>query len=868
MPSSLTAPAPAPAATADAGALACFHCGLPVPAGARWRVRLEGTEREMCCAGCQAVAQAIVDAGLDDYYRHRTGPAAGPSAVPPELEALALYDEPDVQERFVRGDAACAETTLMLDGLRCGACVWLIERTLAAQPGVTAASVNFATERAVLRWDPSRTRLSTLLARIAAIGYRAMPYDAQQREAQLARTTRSLFRRMFVAGIGMMQVMMYAVPVYTAAPGDIEWQFEHLMRWASLLLTIPVILYSAQPFFAGALRDLRARSLGMDVPVALGMGAAFVASAWATVTGKGEVYFDSVTMFAFLLLAARYLEWIARRRASRAVDAMAAALPERVLRLTGVADHANEAALAAAATEAVPATRVEPGDLLRIATGDRIAVDGVIVAGATSIDQSLLTGESIPVPRRAGDEVPGGAINAGNPFHLRVLRRSTDSTLSTIERLIERAALEKPAIALAADRVAAWFVLGLLLLATGVFAAWWFTDPERALPVAIAVLVVSCPCALSLATPAALAAATGAATRHGALVASGRALETMATATDVVFDKTGTLTEGRPRLADVRTWAGLDRGQALALAAALEAGSPHPLARALVEAAEQAEDAPDGDAARDTADRTAPRADAGRDAGTGGSSAQRLTAIGIEQHPGLGIEADIEGRRLRLGSRAFVSEWAPLPDDAASGASSEVWLAARDGVLARFELRDALRADAAQTVARLRADGLRVHLLSGDHADAVAAVAGALGVEHTCAAASPTGKLDYVRTLQRDGGRVLMVGDGINDAPVLAAADVSIAVGHATALARTSADAVLLSPQLDMVGRLLGLARRTRRVVLQNLGWATAYNLTAIPAAALGYVPPWLAAVGMSASSLLVVGNALRLRLAAPRPRS
>ncbi|HWS75025.1 MAG TPA: heavy metal translocating P-type ATPase [Quisquiliibacterium sp.] len=831
MPSSLTAPAPAPAAAAPGEALACFHCGQPVPAGSRWRVRLDGADRDMCCAGCQAVAQAIADAGLEDYYRHRSAPAAGPSAVPPELDALALYDEPDVQQRFVRGGADSAETTLMLDGLRCGACVWLIERTLAAQPGVTAASVNFATERAVLRWDPSRTRLSTLLARIAAIGYRAMPYDAQQREAQLARTTRSLFRRMFVAGIGMMQVMMYAVPVYTAAPGDIEWQYEQLMRWASFLLTIPVILYSAQPFFSGALRDLRARSLGMDVPVALGMAAAFAASTWATVTGHGEVYFDSVTMFAFLLLAARYLEWVARRRASRAVDAMAAALPERVFRLVGVTEPASEAALAAAQAEAVPAIRVEPGDLLRVGVGERIAVDGVIVSGATAIDQSLLTGESVPVARGPGEEVPGGAINAGNPVHLRVLRRSADSTLSTIERLIERAALEKPAIALLADRVAAWFVLALLLFAAAVFAAWWSIEPERALPIAIAVLVVSCPCALSLATPAALAAATGAATRHGALVASGRALETMAAATDVVFDKTGTLTEGRPRLAETQVFGGEERDRVLALAAALEAGSPHPLARALVEAA--------------------------------GPSAGGPAATGIEQHPGLGVEANLDGRRLRLGSRSFVEAWASLP--ASRGAAgSEVWMAEPGRALARFELRDALRADAAGTVGRLQRDGLRVHLLSGDHPDAVLAVARALGVERVRAAASPADKLEYVRGLQRDGGRVLMVGDGINDAPVLAAADVSIAVGHATALAQTSADAVLLSPSLDLVPRLIGLARRTRRVILENLGWATAYNLVAIPAAALGYVPPWLAAVGMSASSLLVVGNALRLRLAGP----
>ncbi len=831
MPAALGAAADGPDTV---GMTACFHCGQPVPAGGRWRVRLDGSEREMCCAGCQAVAQAIVDAGLDDYYRHRTAPAAGPSSIPPELDALALYDEPDVQERFVRAGPDSAEATLMLDGLRCGACVWLIERTLAAQPGVTTASVNFATERAVLRWDPSRTRLSTLLARIAAIGYRAMPYDAQQREAQLTRTTRSLFRRMFVAGIGMMQVMMYAVPAYIAAPGDIEWEYEQLMRWASLLLTLPVILYSAQPFFAGALRDLRARSLGMDVPVALGMAAAFAASAWATMVGHGEVYFDSVTMFAFLLLAARYLEWVARRRASRAVDAMAAALPERVHRLVDSGPSPDETALASAQVEAVPATRVEPGDLLRVGVGERIAVDAVIVAGSTAIDQSLLTGESVPVPRAPGDEVPGGAINAGNPIHLRVLRRSTDSTLSTIERLIERAALEKPAIALAADRVAAWFVLVLLVFAAAVFAAWWWIEPARALPIAIAVLVVSCPCALSLATPAALAAATGAATRHGALVASGRALETMAAATDVVFDKTGTLTEGRPQLVETITFGRTGRDEALALAAALEAGSPHPLARALVAAARGTAAAP--------------------------------AATGIVQQPGLGVEAEIDGRRLRLGSRSFIGQWAALPEPTGA-AGSEVWLAAPGSLLARFELRDTLRPGAAQIVARLERDGLRVHLLSGDHAHAVAAAAATLGVEHARAEASPADKLDHVRSLQREGRRVLMVGDGINDAPVLAAADASIAMGDATALAQTSADVVLLSPELDLVARMLGLARRTRRVILQNLGWATAYNLVAIPAAALGYVPPWLAAIGMSASSLLVVGNALRLRLAAPSIR-
>jgi Cu2+-exporting ATPase len=835
------------AGTAAHAPIACFHCGQPVTEPRRWLTRIDDEDRPMCCAGCQAVAQAIVDAGLQDYYRHRSGPAAGPEAVPPELSSLRLYDEPEVQARFARGAGECMETTLLLDGLRCGACVWLIERTLAAQPGVAAASVNFATERAVLRWDPRRTQLSQILRRIASVGYRALPFDAHQREAQLARTSKSLFRRLFVAGIGMMQVMMYAVPVYTARAGEIDWEYEHLMRWASLLLTVPVVLYSAQPFFAGALRDLRVRSLGMDVPVALGIGAAFVASTRATVTGHGEVYFDSVTMFVFLLLGARYLEWIARRRASRAVDAMTAALPERVTRLVGTghppgAAAPGEAALAAATTESVPAARLAPGDYVRIDPGERVPVDAVIAAGTTAVDQSLLTGESVPVARTVGDEIAGGSINTTSPVFARVLRCAADSTLSTIERLIERAAADKPAIALLADRVAAWFVLALLLFAGAVFAAWWWIDATRALPIAIAVLVVSCPCALSLATPAALAAATGAIMRRGVLVSSGRALETMAECTDVVFDKTGTLTEGRPRVTAVEAHAdGWDAARALRLAAALEAGSTHPLAVALVEA----------------------------DGGDPGRPGTAPVVTDREHQPGRGVQGSADGEAFRVGSREFASQWATLPEenpgiDGDAGGHSEVWMVARGCVIARFSLSDTLRGDSAETVAALRGAGLRVHLLSGDRAEAVRAVAGALGIDDWRAAATPADKLDYVRTLQAGGRHVLMVGDGVNDAPVLAVADASLAVGRATALARTAADTVLLSPNIAMVGQVLDIARRTRRVIVQNLGWATVYNLVAIPAAALGWVPPWLAAIGMSTSSLLVVGNALRLRLAAP----
>jgi Cu2+-exporting ATPase len=783
----------------------------------------------MCCAGCEAVSQAIVDAGMQDYYANRSAPASAPAQLPPGLENLALFDEPEVSTRYVRSDGEMLSATLLMDGLRCGACVWLIERTIAAQPGVKQASVNFATERAVLRWDPRLTSLSTLLGRIAQIGYRAQPFDAQRREEQLARGSRQLVRRLFVAGIGMMQVMMYALPGYTDSE-SVEPEFAALMRWASLLLTLPVVLYSGRPFLDGALRDLRARSLGMDVPVTIGILAAFVASVHATVTDRGEVYFDSVTMFVFLLLAARYLEWVARRRASRAVDAMAAAMPETVSRIAAIPPDLSEQSLAEATIEQVPAARIICGDLIRVGTGERFAVDGVIVAASTQVDQSLLTGESRPIPRGEGDEIAGGSVNAGNPVWLRATRVSTESTLSTIERLIDRAAIDRPAIALAADRVATWFVLALLMLTAAVALAWAELDPQRVLPISIAVLVVSCPCALSLATPAALAAATGALTRRGVLVTSGRALETIAACTDVVFDKTGTLTQGQARVARIDCVAGDDPLHWLSLAAALGSGSSHPLAQALVASARE---------------RGAPPA----------------AAVHIQSIPGHGIQGKVQAIALRLGSREFAAQWSPLPAPAVDEDNSQVWLVAQGKALARFTLEDTIRNDAAGTVQALADAGLQIHLLSGDQPGPVFAIATELAIDMHRAQATPADKIAYVRDLQARGRKVLMIGDGINDAPVLAAADASVAVGNATALARIAADTVLLADSLSLVASLVALARRCRRIIRQNLAWAAAYNAVAIPAAALGLVPAWAAALGMSGSSLLVVGNALRLRL-------
>lgn len=812
------------AASKDASGLRCWHCAAPMHERGRWPVSVDGLAHDTCCAGCQAVAQTIAGAGLQDYYRVRE--AAGS---PPRSETdtdPSLYDQPDVQARFVREAEGRCEASLLVEGLRCGACVWLLEQSLTREPGVGSARVNLAGARAHLTWDPSQTRLSQLISAARRIGYELVPFDAQARQARLAMQSRASMRRLFIAGIAMMQVMMYAVPAYLAGPGEIEAEFDALMRWASLVLTLPVMFYSATPFFAGAWRDLLTRRPGMDTPVAIGLLAAFTASVVATLTGEGEVWFDTVTMFVFLLLAARHLEWLARRRATQALDRMTAARPQSVERFVGESDR----------LESIPASRLAPGDRFIVGQGETLAVDAVMLEGPSQFDQSLLTGESLPITRHRGESVPGGAINLGDAIQMRACRSWVASTLSTLAGLAEQAALARPGITALTDRVARWFVTGLLIFAMTVGLVWLQIDASQALPIAITVLAVSCPCALSLATPAALAAASGNALARGLVLSSSDALESIAAATDVVLDKTGTLTEGQPGLVAVepvmaatRMKAAPDPNTWLAVAAALELGNPHPLARSIREAA----------SAR---------------------SLEVPLADSLTSHPGEGVSGKVNGRSWQLGRRRFVEPAAAEPDSATVHEDEiEIWLALDGQAVARFRFTDRLRTESAEVVRRLRASGLVVHLLSGDQNARVAAVARTLGIERARGEAHPADKLDYVRALQRQGRRVLMVGDGINDAPVLAGADVSVAVGQASALASIAADGVLLGGRLEQLNEMHALAHQTRRIIRQNLSWAMAYNLLAIPLAALGWVSAWVAALGMSLSSLLVAGNALRL---------
>lgn len=819
-----TAPAPTAAAT-DTG---CFHCGLPVPAGSRYRVAIDGQPRAMCCPGCQAVAESIVAAGLGDYYRYRTAPSrTAQELVPEALRQLELYDRQEIQQAFVHVDPHdLREASLILEGIVCAACVWLNERHIGRLPGVVEFNVNYTTHRARVKWDDSRIHLSGILRAIAAIGYIAHPFDPGRQEEVFKRERRQALRRIAVAGLGMMQVMMLAVALYAGEYQGIDADLARFLRWVSLVIALPVLLYSARPFFQSAWRDLRLRRLGMDVPVSLAIGGAFAASVWHTVIDAGEVYFDSVTMFTFFLLTGRYLEMIARHRAGQAAEELVRLLPATATRIGEQGD------------EVVAVAELVPGDRVRIRPGETVPADGTVLEGVSSVDEALLTGESLPQARRAGDALIGGTVNAESPLVMRVDKVGADTVLSSIVRLLDRAQSEKPHVAQVADRVAAWFTLGLLLLAGAVAWYWWQVDPARAFAITLSVLVVTCPCALSLATPVALTAATGALTRLGVLTTRSHALETLARVTHMVFDKTGTLTEGRLHLTQVVRLGALTRDRCQALAVALEQGSEHPLARALVTAG-----------------------------AAGGLAASDQRAV-----PGEGVEGHIQGTTYRIGTREFalgLGGRAPeLPDALHDAAGTVVYLADPRGLLAGFVFEDTLRAGAAEAVAELRRLGIEVQLLSGDGARPVRQVADTLGITVAASRLKPADKLARLQALQSQGAIVAMIGDGVNDAPVLAAAQVSVAMGSGTQLAATAADMVLLSERLPHLAAAVKTARRTLGIIRQNHGWALLYNVLAVPLAAMGWVAPWMAAIGMSASSLLVVVNALRLREVAAPPES
>ena len=929
---------------------------------------MSGRDVRVCGDACRIATRTIANAGLDAWYELRTHPdAQGATTADPRHRAeLDAWRVPEVEASLLRGGddgdrhaetgresgnrtpgasppsgAAHAETgrepgdrtvTLTVEGMRCAGCAWLVERLLASVPGVAAASVDFPLRRAAVRFDTRATRLYTLLETLARAGYRAAPYTVHAEEAAIESERRARIRGLGISALFGMQVMLLSIALYASGDGGMDPGLEQLFRWLAMGLTVPVLVWPGRAFFTGAAAALRARRLTMDVPVALGLSIAFAGSAFATVSGEGEIWFDSVVMFVTLLGAARYLELLARRRTSAAIRALARSAPLVATRVRegqarGDVDRNDEGRDdegrgdegrdnesrdnegrdnegrdnegrdnegrddegRGEETDRIPAAALRPGDRVRVRPGEVVPADGAIRSGRSSFDESLLTGESNPVTRSTGSRVLAGSVNGAGTVEVEVSRAGGATVLGGVLRQAEQAARARPAIAQLADRAAAWFIGAVLVLAAGVAIGWLVHDPARMVPVLVSVLVVTCPCALSLATPAAMTAALGALARAGLVATRANAVERLALATHCLADKTGTLTEGRFRLRSVTTFTGLSRSRCLALAAALERYATHPAADALVAAAEGAggeERAPGR-----TEELRAPCPMVRRDRGTSGRTEELRTetdpsagtgtgephAIGRVEAPATrtgGVTGRIGGVRHAVGSPAFVARACGLdpgesgagaPGPGLSGAFEDadggtcVFLAREGALLARFVLADTLRADAGELVRGLRRRGIETTIASGDSIAAVERAARELGVARRCAGLSPEDKLAEADRLAASGERVLMLGDGVNDAPALAGAHVSVAMGRGAAAAAARADAVLIG---DDPGRLLAaldIARRARRIVKQNFAWALGYNLVALPLAATGAVPPWAAAIGMSLSSLAVAANALRL---------
>lgn len=799
----------------------CYHCGLPVPAGSSFRARVLSEQREMCCPGCQAVAEAIVQGGLESYYLHRSDTSINPGVLPQAItEELVLYDRKDVQEPFVSHEGELASTALMIEGISCAACGWLIEKHLRGLDGVGEASLNLSNHRLRVSWNDSTLPLSELLAELRRIGYAAHPYQADQAAERLARDNRRSMRQLGVTGLLWMQVMMATMATWPEFNIDLSPGMASILRWTALLLTTPIVFYCCTDFFKGAVRDLRTRHLTMDVSVSLAIGGAYIAGIWSTMTGQGELYFDAVGMFALFLLAGRFLERRARERTASATAQLVNLLPASCLKL----DEEGQ-------TTRILLSELQLGDHILIQPGALIPADGRILNGQSSVDESVLTGEYLPLPRSAGDAVTAGTLNVEGALTIEVQALGANTRLSAIVSLLERAQSDKPRLAELADRVAQWFLIIVLLTAAVVGIVWWQIDPQRAFWIVLALLVATCPCALSLATPTALTTATGTLHKLGLLLTRGHVLEGLNQIDTVIFDKTGTLTEGRLTLGAIKPLAELDANACLELAAALENRSEHPIAKAF---------------------GRAPRA-----------------AEAVDSIPGLGLQGTVAGRVLRIGQPDFVASGYSGTAPKIPGTDGQ-WLLLGDskGPLAWLVLDDRLRDDAPALLQACRDKGWQTVLLSGDSSPMVGEIARRLGIEDAHAGMTPTNKLVYLQHLQAEGRRVLMVGDGVNDAPVLAAADISVAMGSATDLAKTSADAVLLSNRLDSLVQAFAVARRSRHIIIENLVWASLYNGLILPFAAIGWVTPLWAALGMSASSLLVVLNALRLtRMPAPATR-
>lgn len=789
----------------------CFHCQEPVLTGQQFVTRINDRDELMCCPGCQAVSQAIVDAGLLSYYKFRTEPGSKQNALVPEaLTQFSAYDLPEVQQDFVHSEDNIESVSLSIDGITCAACAWLIEHKVKQLTGVSQVLVNSTTQRAMISWDKRTVKLSDILGQISRIGYQAAPYQVDEQELNNKLNSRKFLLRLGLAGFATMQVMMFALALYTGYFTDLDVQYRDYFRWVSMIFATPVVLYSAQPFYFSAIRTLLSGKLNMDVSVSIAIGGAYVASCFATVNGTGEVYFESVSMFTFFLLLGRYFEQKARQKASVSSSNLHKLVP-----LTAHLVNDN-------GQEEIPAKKLRLNDVILVKPGEMIAADGVVIEGHTSINEAMLTGEQMPIEKTIASQVYAGTINVDQPIKVSVTALGQDQLVAEIIRLQELASNTKPAIALLADKLSRYFSGTILTIATITYLVWHQISPEDAFWVTLSVLVATCPCALALATPTAVTCATAIFTRLGIITRKAGVFEKLPQIKHVVFDKTGTLTCGTLSIGQTQCMADLTKTQALAIAAALETGSRHPIAAAFTVFADNA-----------------------------------LVAEEVHHKVGFGVRGRIDGTDYLIGNAVFTGASIDTRDPA-----QKIWLARSCNeqleVLASFEIQDNIRQDSKATVEMLKQQGCRISIASGDSSGHVHQLAKELGIDDVHSGLMPADKLALVTRLQQHT-RVAMFGDGINDAPVLAGADLSVAMGSGSAIAKNSADLILLGDHLSRFTQAVSVAKLTTQIIRQNLAWALGYNALILPLAVTGHVAPYIAAIGMSASSLIVVGNSLRL---------
>lgn len=789
----------------------CFHCQEPVLTGQQFVTRINDRDELMCCPGCQAVSQAIVDAGLLSYYKFRTEPGSKQNALVPEaLTQFSAYDLPEVQQDFVHSEDNVESVSLSIDGITCAACAWLIEHKVKQLTGVSQVLVNSTTQRAMISWDKRTVKLSDILGQISRIGYQAAPYQVDEQELNNKLNSRKFLLRLGLAGFATMQVMMFALALYTGYFTDLDVQYRDYFRWVSMIFATPVVLYSAQPFYFSAIRTLLSGKLNMDVSVSIAIGGAYVASCFATVNGTGEVYFESVSMFTFFLLLGRYFEQKARQKASVSSSNLHKLVP-----LTAHLVNDN-------GQEEIPAKKLRLNDVILVKPGEMIAADGVVIEGHTSINEAMLTGEQMPIEKTVASQVYAGTINVDQPIKVSVTALGQDQLVAEIIRLQELASNTKPAIALLADKLSRYFSGTILTIATITYLVWHQISPEDAFWVTLSVLVATCPCALALATPTAVTCATAIFTRLGIITRKAGVFEKLPQIKHVVFDKTGTLTCGTLSIGQTQCMADLTKTQALAIAAALETGSRHPIAAAFAVFADNA-----------------------------------LVTEEVHHEVGFGVRGRIDGTDYLIGNAVFTGASIDTRDP-----TQKIWLARSCNeqleILASFEIQDNIRQDSKATVEMLKQQGCRISIASGDSSGHVHQLAKELGIDDVHSGLTPADKLALVTRLQQHT-RVAMFGDGINDAPVLAGADLSVAMGSGSAIAKNSADLILLGDHLSRFTQAVSVAKLTTQIIRQNLAWALGYNALILPLAVTGHVAPYIAAIGMSASSLIVVGNSLRL---------